>query len=391
MLLVGLDRFGIVHPRLDVVGGAHRGARTQERREARKAEPGFIPQEDQVGLDRQTLLHHPAGVVDVAVEGAVGQVHHLDPIQPVVGLQVQQRLLDGLERHRAIHRIFRHREGFDIERLRARQHHAVVMRFVAVAVDDHDIAGTDQRLHRHLVRRRRAVGDKEDVVGPEGARRLVLGLLDVAGRFQQAVETARGRAALGEEEVWTVEFAHVANPVRPEDGLAARDGERVERSDRALGIFLEIVEERRFEAILNAFQDGEMQLEQLFHRVEDAANDVGLGIAGQLLHVAVGDQIDVELGANALQRARQRQRRVGHLLAIHRCHQGAQHRRVMPGVQRKPFVDDDGRKVGIEHRGTECVLETADKDRLIDESIHRTAQLAPLGGKVGTSSWPGCR
>ena len=80
MLLIGLDRFGIVHPRLDVVGGAHRGARTQERREARKAEPGFIPQEDQVGLDRQTFLHHPAGVVDVAVEGAVGQVDHLDPV-----------------------------------------------------------------------------------------------------------------------------------------------------------------------------------------------------------------------------------------------------------------------------------------------------------------------
>ena len=285
MLLIDRDRFGIVHPRLDVVGGAHRGARTQERREARKAEPGFIPEEDQVGLDRQTLLHHPAGVVDVAVEGAIGQVDHLDPMQPVVGLQVQQRLLDGLERHRAIHRIFRHREGFDIKRLRARQHHAVVMRFVAVAVDDHDIAGTDQRLHRHLVGRRRAIGDKEDLVGPKGARRLFLGLLDVAGRLEQAVETSRGRAALGEEKVRTVEFAHVADPVRPEDGLAARDGERVERSDRTLGVFLEIVEERRFEAILNTFQDGKMQLEQLFHRVEDAANDIGLGIAGQLLHV----------------------------------------------------------------------------------------------------------
>ncbi len=254
---------------------------------------------------------------------------------------------------------------------------------MAVAVDDHDIARTDQCLHRHLVRRRRAIGDKEDLIGPEGARRFFLSLLDVAGRLEQAVETSRGRAALGEEEVWTVEFAHVANPVRPEDGLATGDGERVERSDRALGVFLEIVEERRFEAILNAFQDGKMQLEQLLHRVEDAANDIGLGIARQLLHVPVRDQIDVELGANALQRARQRQRRVGHLLAFHRGHQGAQHRRVVPGVLRKAFVDDDGTKIRIEHRGTERVLETACKDRLIDESIHRTTQLPPLGCKVG--------
>ena len=62
------------------LGGAHRGARPQERREAREAEPGFVPEEDQVRLDGEAFLHHPARVVDVAVEGAVGQVEHLDPI-----------------------------------------------------------------------------------------------------------------------------------------------------------------------------------------------------------------------------------------------------------------------------------------------------------------------
>ena len=62
---------------------------------------------------------------------------------------------------------------------------------------------------------------------------------------------------------------------------------------------------------------------------------------------------------------------------------GAQHRRVVPGVLRKAFVDDHGGKVRIEHRGTERILEAAGKDRLIDESIHRATQLPPLGGKVG--------
>ena len=234
-------------------------------------------------------------------------------------------------------------------------------------------------------------GDKEHLIRPEGARCLFLGPLDVAGGLEQAVETSRGRTALCEEEVWTVEFAHVANPVRPEDGLATRDGERVEGSDRALGVFLQVVEERRFEAILNAFQDGKMQLEQFFYRVENATNDIGFGIAGQLLDVLVRDQIDVEFGANALERARQRQRRVGGFLAIHRCHEGAQYRCIMPGVSCKTFIDDHGRKVRIEHRGTERVLETACKDRFIDESIHRTTQFPPLGRK-GWASWQrGCR
>src|ERR1700733_2211220 len=135
------------------------------------------------------------------------------------------------------------------------------------------------------------------MVSSKGARRFLLSLLDIAGRLEQAVETSRGRAALGEEKVRTIEFAHVANPVRPEYRLAAGNRERVESSDRALGVFLEIVEERRFEAILDTFEDGEMQFEQFFHRVEDAANDIGLGIAGQLLHLAIRNQINVEFGA----------------------------------------------------------------------------------------------
>ena len=55
----------------------------------------------------------------------------------------------------------------------------------------------------------------------------------------------------------------------------------------------------------------------------------------------------------------------------------------MPGPLRKTFVDDDGSKIRIDHRGAERILETAGKYRFIDESIHRTTQLPPLGGEVG--------
>jgi hypothetical protein len=40
-------------------GGPHRGARPVDRMEPGEREPGLIPQEHQVGLDGQALLHHP--------------------------------------------------------------------------------------------------------------------------------------------------------------------------------------------------------------------------------------------------------------------------------------------------------------------------------------------
>ena len=86
-------------------------------------------------------------------------------------LQVEQRLLDRGERHRAVHRVLRQRERLDVERLAAAEHQAVVVRLVAVAVDDDDVARLHQRLHHHLVAGGRAVGDEEHLVRAEGARR----------------------------------------------------------------------------------------------------------------------------------------------------------------------------------------------------------------------------
>ena len=62
----------------------------------------------------------------------------------------------------------------------------------------------------------------------------------------------------------------------------------------------------------------------------------------------------------------------------------------MPGLLRKSFIDDDGPEIGIEHGPAERVLETADKDRLIDEGIGRTAQLPPFRPRWA-SAWRECR
>ena len=80
----------------------------------------------------------------------------------------------------------------DIERLCARQHHAVVMRLVAVAVGDDDVARRGHRLVNHLVGRGGAIGDEENVVRAHRASELLLGNLDVAGRLQHAVQAAGG-------------------------------------------------------------------------------------------------------------------------------------------------------------------------------------------------------
>jgi hypothetical protein len=199
----------------------------------------------------------------VAVERAVRQVHHLGPFEPPLGLEVKQRLLDAGERHRAVHRVFRHRERVDVERLAAGQDQPIVVRLVAIAVEEHDVARRHQRLVHHLVRRRGAVRHEEDVIGAKGAGRHLLRFLDVARGFQQAVEPAGRGGGFGEEDVQPVELAHIADPVGLEHRLAAGDRQRVERADRAQCILLQVVEERCPEAVGDALQYAEMQFEQL--------------------------------------------------------------------------------------------------------------------------------
>ena len=271
--LIGGESIGAVEPFLERVGSAHGRAGAQEGRPVGEAGPGLVPQEDQVGLDGEAFLHHPAGVVHVPVEGAVGEVEHPHPVEPAFVAEVQQRLLDRLERDRAVHRILRQRERLDIGWLAAAEHEAVMVRLVAIAVDDDDVARPHERLHHHLVAGRRAVGDEEHVIGAEGPRRHVLRLLDVAGRLQQAVEAARGGAALGKKQVHAIEFAHVADPVRVEHGLAAGDRQGMERRDRPLRVLLQVVEEGRLVARRHALEDGQVQFHRLLDRVEDAAQD----------------------------------------------------------------------------------------------------------------------
>ena len=101
---------------------------------------------------------------------------------------------------------------------------------------------------------------------------------------------------LGEKQVGAVELAHVANPVRLEDRLSASDRQRVIGADRPLGVLLQVVEIGVSVPVVDAVEDGEVHLQQLFHAVEHATNASGFIGAGELPDIAIGQQIDVQLG-----------------------------------------------------------------------------------------------
>ena len=100
-----------------------------------EGEPGLIPQEDEVGLDGQALLHHPAHVVDDPVERAVGQQQHLDPVQLARSPQRQQLALDLGERDSTVHGVLVQRIRLEVGHHRAGQHQPVVVGLVAVPVN----------------------------------------------------------------------------------------------------------------------------------------------------------------------------------------------------------------------------------------------------------------
>ena len=274
-------------------GGPHGGARTVDRVEPGEGEPGLVPQEDQVGLDGQALLHHPLDVVDDPVEGAVGQQQHLDPVELARPAQRQQLALDLPQRHGAVHRVLVQAVGVQVRHHRAGQHQPVVVGLVAVPVDQDDVAGLDQGLHHDLVRGRGAVGDEVGLPRAEGLGRELLGLAQRPGRLEQRVEPAAGRRRLGQEDVQAVEVDHVPDPVRVDDRLAVRDRQRVEHPGRPVAVAPQGAEERRAVPGRDAVQDGQVQLQRPFPGVEDAP-EMMAEPAGQVLDRDLGHQVQVE-------------------------------------------------------------------------------------------------
>ena len=138
---------------------------------AREREPCFVPEEDQIWFDGQAFLHYTLDVVNHAIEGAVGQQQHLDPVELAGALVLQQTVLNLGQRHRAIHGVLVQRVRIQIRYPCARKYQSVVMRFVTITIDQHDITGLDQGLDDDFIGGRRAVGDEVRPARAKGARR----------------------------------------------------------------------------------------------------------------------------------------------------------------------------------------------------------------------------
>ena len=68
-----------------------------------------------------------------------------------------------------------------------RQHHAVVVRFVAIAIDNDNVVGFDNRLHNDFVGRGCAVGGKKGLLCTERTRSVLLREFKRAHRFKQRI------------------------------------------------------------------------------------------------------------------------------------------------------------------------------------------------------------
>jgi hypothetical protein len=119
----------------------HGRALARDRVEPGEGEPRLVPEEDEVGFDRQAFGHHLERVVDDAVERAVRQGDHPHLVEPARGPVVEQQLLDPAQRHRPVEGDIVERVRLEVRGARTGEHERVVVGLVAVAVDHDHFVG----------------------------------------------------------------------------------------------------------------------------------------------------------------------------------------------------------------------------------------------------------
>ena len=199
------------------------------------------------------LVAHPRGVKKDVVTQMADLVDHLAGVvdRPVVGAKLNDRqaeraslvglfrrrfadqipqirvikavLVDPADKAKRIARRLKiHRRGARLDQC------AVVIRFMVVAVEQHQVAAGQQRVGHHLVGRRRAVQHKVGFVRVEYFRREFLRVLGGAFMDQQIAQLNVGVAHVGAKHVLTEEIIELS-PCRvffeKSPVLVARTGE----------------------------------------------------------------------------------------------------------------------------------------------------------------------
>ena len=96
---------------------------------------------------------------------------------------------------------------------------------MAIAVDHHHVIGAHRAVPDDLVRRRGAVGDEEQVIGGEDARRIALGGRHRPGVIEELAEFVDGVADVGAQHVLAEELVkHLADRALQESDAARVSG-----------------------------------------------------------------------------------------------------------------------------------------------------------------------
>src|SRR5438874_1284367 len=258
------------------------------------------------------------------------------------------------------------------------------MRLVAVPVYQDDVSRTHNGLHSDLVGGRGAVGSEEELLTTKGPRCLVLGGLDIAGRFEQRIQTAGRGGRFSHENVGPVKMTEIANPVGIENRLPASYWKRVKRADRTARIVFEVVEIRRVVALVDSLQKSEMDLHQIFEPIENAPDVFGIQMARHLLHCAIHDQINVQLRANLSNGSREsdsvilwlQRAAILRQMLLQIC---AQERCIELGFEAEVVLYDNRLNIGIHHYPEHAFFKTRHRDRLIHKRVFRTTKLPKFG------------
>ena len=292
---------------------------------------------------------------------------------------MQQSLLDLLQGNSAVHGILIQRIRIQITDMGTTQHHSVVMRLMAVTVDQHNILRTHQCLDHDLVRGRGTVGREKRVFGTKGASSVGLRFLDRTVRLQQRIKPARGRRSFCQKNTDTVKVDHIANPVRLGHRLAPRDRHRMEDTGWLATVLTQRREERGLIARADTPQNTQMQLEIIFLAIENPAETLG-HITGNLLHSNVGHQIQIQLWTQVgnhppQQRTTVRIRLFLGLLIIKLRQQALQNIQLPHRAERKPVTDHTGLNIMVKQGRNQRIFKTRYDHHLVNKPVFGAAHI----------------
>ena len=232
--LLFVHRLGHENPRIVLVQfQQQRGRFRHHRNKLLVAYPGGV--KENVVAQMADLVDHLTGVVDRPVVGAKLNDRQAERTR-LVGL-LRRRLADQIPQIRVVKAVVvnpankakRVTRGLKVNRRGARlDQRPVVVRFMVVAVEQHQIAAGEQRVGHHLVGRRRAVQHEVGFIRVEHLRREFLRMLGGPFVDQQIAQLHVGIAHVGAKYVLTEEIIELP-PCRVffEKGavLVARTGE----------------------------------------------------------------------------------------------------------------------------------------------------------------------